>query len=504
MKAQDTRAYVEDELLVKYTGGTGSPYAARANRSVGALVIEDLGDLGWQRVKLPAGLTRVAAIRLYLALKGVEAAQPNFYYHLLTTPNDPQFTNPGMYGMDRISAPSAWDLTTGDASVVVANIDSGTRLTHQDLAANIWTNPFERAGNGVDDDNNGKVDDVYGWDFFYDRADVTDENGHGTHTAGTVGAVGNNGFGVVGVNWTVRIMTIKVYNNTGVGTTSAMLINAYNYIRRMKNSGINIRVTNNSYGGCFDICGYDQATKDAIDALGATGVLQVFAAGNAATNNDQFPFFPSSYTSPSILAVASSTTKDTPSSFTNFGANSVDLAAPGNGILSTTFESDSSYGPKTGSSMSAPHVTGAAALLSAYQPGLSAVSLKATLMNTVDAIPEWNGMTKTGGRLNIDHALRTPSVCTLDLASTSLNASHRGGTFNVGINANDNCEYRVRSNAKWIRMLSGDVTSGVDTVTFRLTFNSLTARAASISIGDRIFTVTQTGYGPVIQPDTNY
>ena len=141
-----------------------------------------------------------------------------------------------MYGMAKISAPQAWDLTTGSSTVVIANIDTGCKYTHEDLAANMWTNPGEIPNNGIDDDGNGFVDDYYGYDFFFNDPDPLDENGHGTHTTGILGAVGNNSLGVVGVNWNVRIMSIKIYNSIGFGTTSAMLINAYNYVRMMKNA----------------------------------------------------------------------------------------------------------------------------------------------------------------------------------------------------------------------------------------------------------------------------
>ncbi len=189
----------------------------------------------------------------------------------------------------------------------------------------MWSNPGETPGNGIDDDSNGFIDDVYGYDFRFNDADPLDEHGHGTHVAGTIGAKGNNALGVVGVNWHVRLMAIKIYDATGFGTTSAMLINAYNYVRLMKTNGVNIRVTNNSYSGCDEACGYDQATKDALDAMGNAGILNVFAAGNDNTNIDTSPAFPAGYTSPSVLSVASSTSTDARSGFSNYGAENVDL-----------------------------------------------------------------------------------------------------------------------------------------------------------------------------------
>ena len=333
----NSKIFADGELLVKFKNGTVSGAARAANSEMGARVVEEFPDLSWQRVSLPAGLSVETAAARYANLAEVEYVQPNYYYHLLATPNDPQFLSTGMYGLTKISAPSAWDLTTGSQNVVVADIDTGLRYdASEDLAANAWTNQGEMNGNGIDDDGNGFVDDYYGYDFFYnDSNPIDDAGGHGTHTAGTIGAVGNNGVGVVGVNWNVKIMAIKIYSPIGTDSTSAMLVNAYNYVRMMKNRGVNIRVTNNSYGGCGEACGYDQATKDALDAMGNAGILNVFAAGNDRRNIETTPSYPASYTSPSVLAVASSTSTDARSSFSNYGAVSVDLAAPGSGILST-------------------------------------------------------------------------------------------------------------------------------------------------------------------------
>ena len=216
-----------------------------------------------------------------------------------------------------------------------------------------------------------------------------------------------------------------------------MLVNAYNYIRMMKMRGVNIRVTNNSYGGCGEACGYDQATKDALDAMGNADILNVFAAGNANTNNEITPHYPASYTSPSVLTVASSTSTDAKSSFSNFGAISVDLAAPGSSILSTYATSDTSYATLSGTSMATPHTAGAAALLSSYNPNLSAQSLKATLMNTVDVLPQWNGLVKTGGRLNVVRALQNQTVCNFVLDRNSQVVFPEGGTFTINITAAD-------------------------------------------------------------------
>lgn len=482
--------FVKDELLVKYKNGVVSSAAFSLNAQIGAHVIEEFPLLRWQRIKIPSNLPLDEAKAIYAASAEIETVQPNFYYHLAATPNDTRFSE--LYGMQKISAPAAWDLTTGSAQTVVAILDTGMKYSHEDLAANVWVNSGEIAGNGIDDDGNGYVDDVYGYDFFYNDSDPLDEHGHGTHVAGTIGAVGNNSLGVAGVNWNVRLMPVKIYNNTGFGTTSTMLINAYNYVRIMKLRGVNIRVTNNSYSGCDEACGYDQATKDALDALGDAGVLNVFAAGNDGRNVETLPAYPASYTSPSILSVASSTSTDARSGFSNFGTTSVDLAAPGSGILSTIMGT-ANYGNSSGTSMASPHAAGAAALLSSHNPSLSAQSLKATLMNTVDQLAQWNGVVKTGGRLNVSRALQNQTDCTISLDRTSQHVFPAGGAFSIAVTVPQNCDYRVAKdeNAFFVTITSSDIGSGNSTVTFTVAANSGLPRGGNILIGDQVFSVNQ-------------
>ncbi len=481
--------YVRGELLVKFRPNPDSTAARSVNRAMGANAIETLGDTQWQLVRIPDSLTVEAAIIDYKKFGAVVDAQPNFYYHLLTTPNDPQFTSSGMWGLTKISAPQAWDLTTGSSSIVVADIDSGLRYTHQDLAANAWVNTGELPGNNIDDDGNGYIDDVYGWDFFYDDSNpIDDAGGHGTHTAGTIGAVGNNALNVVGVNWNVKIMAIKIYSPNGDDSTSAMLVKAYSYVRMMKLRGVNIRVTNNSYGGCGEACGYDQATKDGIDAMGEAGILNVFAAGNDNINNDTSPSYPVSYTSPSILGVASSTSSDGKSGFSSYGPTSVDIAAPGSGILSTYNSSNTATTTMSGTSMATPHAAGAAALLAAYNPSLSVASLKATLMNTVDPVSAFSGIIKTGGRLNVSKALNQQTVCAFP---AGMSVGTKGGVFTVNVTPGTNCDYFVKSSVKWIKVLGADQFSGNGSFTFRVSVNPTISRTGVITIGGQPFTVTQ-------------
>jgi subtilisin family serine protease len=490
-----TDAYVPDEVLIKVDSSTSARRSVENLVGEGASVLETLGDIGWQRIRIPEGMTVEQALQQFQKLDGVIAVQPNFYYHLLTTtPNDPQFVSTGMYGLGKISAPLAWDLTTGSSSVVVADIDTGMRYTHQDLAANAWINEGEISGNGVDDDNNGFVDDVRGWDFFYnDSNPIDDAGGHGTHTAGTIGAVGNNLLNVVGVNWNVKIMPIKIYSPNGTDSTSAMLVNAYNYVRMMKLRGVNIRVTNNSYGGCGEACGYDQATKDALDGMGDAGILNVFAAGNANVNNDINPSgsYPSVYTSPSILAVAASTSTDAKASFSSYGPISVDLAAPGSGVLSTYASSDTATATLSGTSMATPHAAGAAALLSAYNPNLSVASLKATLMNTVDPLAVWAPLVKSGGRLNVFAAMQNQTVCTFNLSTQSIAVRTKGGYYTINMTVGQNCDYAVKSNNNWIKLTSSNVGSGNGTITFRVGVNPTITRTGTLTIAGQTVTVTQ-------------
>ncbi len=263
----------------------------------------------------------------------VIALSPNYGKRLLRTPNDPLW--PRLWGLRRIGAQSAWDISTGSAEVVLAVIDTGTDLLHEDLLANLWTNSAEIPGNGIDDDGNGYVDDVHGYDFApYPGADPSrpmDPDGHGTHVAGTIAAVGDNGRGVVGVNWNARIMTLKAFSEDGY-IYDADSIEAIEYAVMMKeNYGVNLVAINASYGGGP----FNSLELKAIEAAGRAGIIFVAAAGNDSNDNDARPEYPAGYNLANVISVAAVNQNDQLASFSNFGTNSVHLAAPGQSILST-------------------------------------------------------------------------------------------------------------------------------------------------------------------------
>ncbi len=258
----------------------------------------------------------------------VAYAEPDFVVHAEAIPNDPRWSE--LWGMAKIGAPSAWDLSTGSSSIVIADIDTGVAYDHQDLAANMWQNPGEIPGNATDDDGNGYVDDVYGIDPANGDSDPYDDHGHGTHTSGTAAGVGNNSKGVAGVCWTARVMALKFLDAGGSGYDSDA-IECINYVIWQKNHGVNVVAINASWGGA----GYNTSLRNAINAAGDAGIVFCAAAGNDGVNNDATPHYPSSYDCANIVSVAATDQNDAKAGFSNWGATSVDLAAPGVDILST-------------------------------------------------------------------------------------------------------------------------------------------------------------------------
>jgi len=394
--------FIPNHLLVRFAFKVETAQREQILSALGGGQIEREYEMvpGLCLVALPEGQTVQQALLTYNGTAGILYAEPDYLVYADVVPNDARFSE--LWGMHNtgqtggtpgadIHATDAWDSATGSRQIVVAVIDTGVDYTHPDLTNNIWTNPGEIPGNGVDDDGNGYVDDVYGYDFVNDDPDPMDDNNHGTHCSGTVGGEGNNSIGVAGVCWQVRIMALKAFSAAGSGGT-ADEISSIQYATLM-----GAQVMSASWGGY----GYSQALKDAIDAAGAAGIIFVAAAGNSATDNDIIPHYPSSYTSENIVAVMATDHNDIRSSFSSYGLTSVDLAAPGTDILSCVI--GGGYEFFNGTSMATPHVAGACALLLSAHPTLTVAEIKRALLSTVDVVVP--GLCVSGGRLNLEGAL---------------------------------------------------------------------------------------------------
>ncbi len=390
------------ELMIRFKPNVNRTTYAAIATGWGTAKKRSFTQLPMLAVSITDGSSMADKIAQIKADPRVEYVQPNFTREFHKTPNDARYGE--MWGLNNvgqdggiadadIDAPEAWVKSIGNDSVTIAVIDSGCDTSHPDIAPNLWVNPGEIAGNGIDDDGNGYVDDVNGYDFGDDDPNVEDPVGHGTHTAGTIGAVGNNTLGVVGVNWKTRLMILKIGAADGSLPTDA-IIAAIEYAWRN-----GAKVSNNSYGGYF----FDQAEFDAWSAANQAGHLAVCSAGNDANDNDGFlPAYPCSFTLPNILSVAATDRNDDIADFSNFGVTSVDLGAPGVDILSTL---PGGYGVYSGTSMAGPHVAGVATLLMASSPGLSIDAVKQTILSTVDRVASLNGLVATGGRLNASRAV---------------------------------------------------------------------------------------------------
>lgn len=375
----------------------------------------DFGSGSWRRIPFsdvilvdrPTVETEETSLDFLRRNPFVESVEPNYRFHLHALPNDPQLEKlwglqntgqrdgswqEGVSGVD-IQAPAAWELTRGSHDVVVAVIDTGIDLMHPDLRGNLWMNPLEEGGApGVDDDGNGLIDDVHGYDFINNDGDPSDDHNHGTHVAGTIAARGDNGVGVTGVAWTARLMAVKAFDARGEGTT-ASAVSAIGYAVQM-----GARVLNNSWGGepPSDIL------RSAIESAAKAEVLFVASAGNSRANSDVAPQYPAGFLLPNVVSVAAINNKGLLASFSNFGRKSVHVAAPGVSIYSTV---RGGYGSMSGTSMAAPHVSGIAALMLAREPGLGVVEMKARLLDSVVFLEGMRGKTISQGIVSAAHAV---------------------------------------------------------------------------------------------------
>ncbi len=443
VQEQTVGAAAPARLLVKWRDGLASSAAAGGNARIGATVKRNFYALGWQLVQLPQGWSATEGVAAYRILDAVAALEvdaamkmgpplesttnsptPSRLLQSLAIPNDPSYGS--QWYLPMIGAPGAWDVTTGDSNVVVVIFDTGVDYTHPELAPNMWRNPGEtglddqgsdKATNGIDDDGNGYVDDVYGINVlngsgdpmdagFWNSPALTAANRvyHGTFLAGIIGAVGNNGQGIAGLNWSTKIMAIRALGgdiadpNWAQGYWSDNLA-AWDYVLTMKRRGVNVRVTNHSYGGAV----FSLAMREAFALAGSEGILNVTIAQNFAHDNDVFSFAPGTYNLSSIINVAASSESDALTSFSGFGASTVSLAAPGRNIMSTW--PGASYATGSGTSYACPMVVGTAALLLSVNPNLTVDELKAAIFGSVDQPVSLRGKVITNGRLNISRAL---------------------------------------------------------------------------------------------------
>jgi subtilisin family serine protease len=426
--------YTHTEILVRFEDNfdIAEHFNARSLRS-GTQVIGELGE-GFrsdsQLFEIPVNSAQSIPeiVNYYNSLEFVDYAEPNYLMETAAVPND-QFYDL-QWGFPNIDAPSAWDTRTDASSVIVGVIDSGVQYDHPDLQANIWTNSGEIEGNGIDDDGNGYIDDFYGYDFDNDDSDPMDDNGHGTHVAGTIGAVSNNSIGVSGVAWNASLMSLKVIG----GGSNADVARAIDYATEN-----GAQITNNSYGYAGNNVGGSQVMSDAIGRADDAGVLYIAAAGNSRTGipasdiDGSFNSWPAEYSKvhDNVITVSAIDEDGSFASYSHWGDESVQIAAPGTRVASTY--TDSGYVYLSGTSMAAPHVAGAAALLWAERPDLSHLEIKDAILNNTR--PEHLDRV-TNGVLDLGQAMAdiaNGSETEIGFSGIALDVTHNWQTVNLPV-----------------------------------------------------------------------
>ncbi len=407
-RTKNVPVYSKTNILLAFTKGVSRDEQLMIEGTVQAREVRSLGIDNAYLITVPSGQV-LEAVRILSGRPGVKYAEPDYTQVVAAVPNDPSFSTQWGYqntgqtvngtagtpGADEDITP-AWNVSTGSNSIVIGETDTGVDYTHPDLAPNIWNNPQGLGGCAAG---------THGYDTLTGMCDPMDDDkvygGHGTHVAGIMGAAGNNGVGVTGVNWHTTIIPVKWVTANGSGATSD-LITSLNWLLQLKQAGVNIRVVNDST--VFVGTAFSQALSDEIDTLGQNGILFVTAAGNTGDNNDDPAKrrYPCGYDRPTAICVAASDQNDTLPSWANYGPHTVDLAAPGNNVYSTL--PHDKYGFINGSSMASPQVAGAAALILSVQD-MTPVQLKADILNHVDQIPSLQGRLITGGRLDVCRAL---------------------------------------------------------------------------------------------------
>jgi subtilisin family serine protease len=509
--------YVLGEILVQYTSQASVEEQGRARAAVAGQVrevihtrtMQESGAGKLERVALGRGLDMAAAIRAIERNPAVAYAEPNYIFRTAAVSNDTYYTNGSLWGMYSDDSPAAGPANTtnqfgsqaekawaaditGSSNVVVGVIDEGIMFNHPDLVDNIWVNPYETAGDGIDNDGNGYIDDIRGWDFVNNDNSVYDVGGdsHGTHVAGTIGGKGGNASGVVGVNWNVKMISAKFLGTNG--GTLANAVRSVDYLTDLKvRHGINLVASNNSWGGG----GYSQSLHDAIIRHAKQNILFVAAAGNSTSNNDATASYPSNYNTTQgtstqtpasydgVVAVASITNTGAISSFSSYGATTVDIGAPGSGIWSTvpTSTGAASYASYNGTSMATPHVTGAVALYASTQSSpVPGNTIRQAILSAATPTASLAGKTVTGGRLNAYAALNLVGGPGVSVGSPSPNGTttEAGGSvsFNVVLATQPTGDVSIP-------VSSSDVTEGTANV------SSLTFTAANWNVPQAV-TVT--------------